>query len=117
MISAGADASCTSATSISRGPTPARAYAISAARAATTGSEPSGRAVALADDSTRIGCAESFDAIASLTRTAAAAPSPIGEHIGKVSGSLTILLARTSVTVVSIRNCAFGLNEAAWRLL
>jgi hypothetical protein len=44
---------------------------------------------------------------------AAAAPSAIGEHIGSVSGWLTIRLAKTSSTVTSFLNCAHGLKEAA----
>jgi hypothetical protein len=49
--------------------------------------------------------------------TSAAAPSPIGEHIGNVSGSLIILLASTSATVISSRYWAIGLFLALRRFL
>ena len=49
-------------------------------------------------------------ALRSLTITAAAAPSPIGEHMGRVSGSAIIGDASTSSTVSASWNCAFGLR-------
>ena len=47
----------------------------------------------------------------SLTMTTAAAPSPIGEHIGRVSGSAIIGAASTSSTLIASRNWARGLSE------
>ena len=47
-------------------------------------------------------------ALRSLTMIAAAAPSPIGEHIGSVSGHETSRAASTSATVITSRYCAFG---------
>jgi hypothetical protein len=44
----------------------------------------------------------------SETITAAAAPSPIGEHIGRVSGSAIIGSASTSSTESSFWNWALG---------
>ena len=44
----------------------------------------------------------------SLTTTTAAAPSPMGEHIGRVSGSAIIGEASTSSTVSASRNWARG---------
>jgi hypothetical protein len=44
----------------------------------------------------------------SLTSTTAAAPSPMGEHMGRVSGSAIIGAAITSSTVMASRNCARG---------
>ena len=40
--------------------------------------------------------------------TTAAAPSPIGEHIGRVSGSAIIGAASTSATLSTSRNWARG---------
>ncbi len=47
-------------------------------------------------------------AFRSLTTSTAAAPSPIGEHIGRVSGSAIIGAASTWSTVSTSRNCARG---------
>ncbi len=58
---------------------------------------------------TRTGFAmPSSRALRSLTTTAAAAPSPIGEHMGRVSGSAIIGAASTSSTVSASRNWARG---------
>ena len=46
--------------------------------------------------------------------TSAAAPSPIGQHIGSVSGGLIMRLPSTSSTVISARNCAVGLVTACF---
>ena len=60
---------------------------------------------------TRIGAAAPFGV---PVRMSAAAPSPIGEHIGSVSGSVIIRLDSTSSTVIVLRNWATGL-WTAWR--
>ncbi|MDT4869085.1 hypothetical protein FQZ97_1040960 [compost metagenome] len=46
----------------------------------------------------------------SLTMITAAAPSPIGEHIGRVSGSMMGRAASTSSTLRRSRYCARGLR-------
>ncbi|MCY1549291.1 hypothetical protein D9M68_854520 [compost metagenome] len=50
----------------------------------------------------------------SLTRITAAAPSPMGEHMGRVSGSMMERAASTCSTVISSRNWARALR-APWR--
>jgi len=47
-------------------------------------------------------------ALRSLTSTTAAAPSPMGEHIGSVSGSMIVRASSTCCTVISSRNWARG---------
>src|SRR3974390_2392391 len=98
-------------------PMPAASYAPAAARETAFGLSGS----AYPDTRTDVGTQIGLDmprraAVAREQRTTAAAPSPIDEHIGRVSGSLITRLANTSSTVVSLRNCAYGFRAPAWRL-
>ena len=61
---------------------------------------------------TRTGAPPTRRAYSSEQTTTAAAPSPIGEHISRVSGGEISRLARTSSTLTSVRNCALGLRAA-----
>src|SRR5581483_1459285 len=69
------------------------------------------------DAVTQTGFVVSCFAFSSEQSTSAAAPSPIGEHIRRVSGSATIGELRMSSTVYCSRYCAYGLSEAFLWLL
>ena len=63
---------------------------------------------------TRIGAAAPFGV---PVRTSAAAPSPIGEHIGSVSGSVIIRLASTSSTVIVVAKLGDGVVDGVAAVL
>ena len=98
--SAGAVASWTSITSTSFGVIPAISNARCAARAVAPPTFPRSSAPeTIAEPRTHTGSVVICLAFSSLTRIAAAAPSPMGEHMRRVSGSDTIGEARISSRV------------------
>src|SRR4030042_3281613 len=116
------NASWTSAKLTSFGPNPAISYAILEARTVISGVVISRKPLVNFPDTRmdpliQIGWLLYFRALSALHRTAAAAPSPIGQHIKRVSGSAIIREFRTSSTVVSLLNWAWGFCEAHFRLL
>src|SRR5258708_4145281 len=90
VISAGATASCTSARSMSSGPIPAISYACVAALLIDGAMEWSSPRPEMSTDAFTLGPLRPLRrANSSLTISAAAAPSPRGEHMWTVSGPTT----------------------------
>ena len=114
ISSAGAEASWHSTTSRSTGPSPAASYASAAhslrpCRARRRrGPSRSPSTLAAIRTGMVMPCSRALRSL--MTMTTAAAPSPIGEHIGRVSGSAIIGAASTSSTVRASRNWARGLR-------